>query len=121
MARPTKYTEECLSRCAEYLEVWAETGDVVPSQAGLATFLGISISCLENWATHEDKQVFLGVLDKIESMQRGLLVNRGLAGDFNSTIAKLILTKHGFSDKAETALTGKDGGPIAVIERKIID
>ena len=34
-------------------------------------------------------------------LQEDLLKEGGLIGDFNSTIAKLFLTKHGYSDKQE--------------------
>lgn len=112
MARPTKYTEENIAKAKDYLEVWESTGDVIPSQSGLADFLNISIACVENWATHEEKQEFLGVLDAIERKQRNILINRGLKGEFNSNIAKLVLGKHGFKEKTENALTGYDGGPI---------
>ena len=34
------------------------------------------------------------------------LINKGLTGDFNSTITKLILTKHGYSDKQDIDHSG---------------
>jgi hypothetical protein len=111
--RPSKYTEECLERAASYLDEWQERGDVIPSQAGLALHLGVSISCVEKWAKHEDKQEFLRVLDEIQSKQRTLLLNKGLGGDFNSNIAKLVLGKHGFSDRQEV----KHSGSIGLAER----
>jgi hypothetical protein len=117
--RPTIYTDENLAKAAKYLVEWEGTGDVIPSQAGLAIYLGISLSCVEKWARDEKKQEFLRVLDQIEVKQQALLVNKGLSGDFNSNIAKLVLGKHGFKDKAESEITGKDGGPIELsdIER----
>ena len=112
MARPTKYTEECIEKAAGYLKVWDKKGDVIPSQAGLALYLGVSISCVELWSRDKTKQEFLRVLDEIQSAQRGLLVNKGLSGDFNSAIAKLVLGKHGYSEKQTVENTGADGGPI---------
>jgi hypothetical protein len=38
------------------------------------------------------------------------LIAKGLSGDFNSAIAKLVLGKHGYHDRVES--TGADGGPI---------
>ena len=112
--RPTKYNDDLIERAPEYLENWEAEGDLIPSQAGLAVFLKISISCVEKWSRQADKQEFLRVLDEIEVKQRSLLINRGLSGDFNSAIAKLVLGKHGFSDKQE--LTGKDGGAIELTD-----
>ncbi|WP_415843310.1 terminase small subunit [Xenorhabdus thuongxuanensis] len=37
------------------------------------------------------------------------LINKGLTGDFNSTIAKMMLTKHGYSDKQEIDHRSPDG------------
>lgn len=104
--RPTKYTPELIEKAKLYLEEWDKPKDkghvdVIPSQAALAIYLDISISCLENWANDKDKTEFLGVLDKISQTQRCILINRGLLGDFNSNITKLILTKHGYTDKQD--------------------
>jgi len=111
--RPTKYTEENIGKAAQYLEVWESLGHAIPSQSGLADYLDVSIKCVENWATHEDKQEFLGVLDAIERKQRNVLISKGLKNEFNSNIVKLVLGKHGYSEKSE--LTGAGGGPIEFV------
>lgn len=110
--RPTKYTEELILKAPKYLEEWEELGDMIPSQAGLAVYLGISIACVENWGRQAEKVEFLRVLDKIEAQQRRILFNNGLTGVFNAAITKLVLTKHGFSDKQDQTHSGPDGGPI---------
>jgi hypothetical protein len=38
-----------------------------------------------------------------------LLIDGGLIGDFNPTITKLMLTKHGYSDKQEVDNKSSDG------------
>ena len=40
------------------------------------------------------------------------IVKNSITGDYNSTISKVMLTKHGYSDKQQTELTGANGGPI---------
>ena len=37
-------------------------------------------------------------------LQRLVLLNKGLTGEFNSNITKLVLGKHGFHDKREVDL-----------------
>ena len=112
MARPTKYTEENIGKAVDYLTEWRATGDVIPSQAGLAIYLEVSIACVENWGRDDTKQEFLRVLDCIESLQRNILVNGGLKGETNAAITKLILGKHGFHDKVDSTQAGPGGGPI---------
>ena len=108
--RPTKYTDVMIAKAGDYLDSWDSDDDVViPSQEGLAVFLGVSLSCVEKWGQDENKQAFLRVLDAIQAKQRLLLVNKGLSGDFNSNIAKLILSKHGYSDKQDLNHTSEDG------------
>ena len=107
--RPTIYTDELIENASGYLDNWEESGDAIPSQAGLAVYLGVSISCVENWGRDEGKQEFLRVLDEIESRQRSLLINRGLMGLFNSAITKLILSKHGYHEKTIQDNTSSDG------------
>jgi hypothetical protein len=40
------------------------------------------------------------------------LLNGSLKGDYNATISKLMLTKHGYSDKVESEISGPGGGPM---------
>jgi hypothetical protein len=54
-------------------------------------------------------------------LQESKLLNEGLKGNFNATITKLILTKHGYSDRIEQELSGNLEKPVTIIERKIVD
>lgn len=112
--RPTDYTQEIIDKAKSYLTEWENQGQVIPSVAGLASFLKIARSTIYEWATHEDKAEFSDILEGILSLQEEIALNKGLSNDFNSTIVKLLLGKHGYSDKAETQLTGAKGGPIQV-------
>jgi len=42
-------------------------------------------------------------------LQHRGLVNGGLSGKFNPAITKMMMTKHGYSDKQELAHTSPDG------------
>lgn len=121
--RPTKYTEELLEKAKEYLKRWKALDQVIPSNEGLAVHLGISRQTVQEWANDEEKEEFSYILNKIQGTQAQLLMNKGLSGDFTSTISKLILTKHGYHDKVDQEHSGPGGKPIEVkaIERKIID
>jgi len=106
MARPTDYNEEIQARADAYAEGgFIDAGDVVPSRAGLALDLNVSRSTLSNWEKHPE---FLGTLDKIAHLQERISLNGGLKGDLNSTIVKLLLANHGYSDKLQQDHTSSD-------------
>lgn len=79
----------------------------VPSIAGLAFVLGKSRKVLYGWAEQNDE--FRNILEAIASIQEMLLIDGGLSGDFNATITKMMMTKHGYSDKVETDVKNSDG------------
>ena len=72
---------------------------------GFARFLGISKRVLYDWEKrYED---FMHALDKIRTEQHDRLINKGLAGEYNSTIAKLMLSSnHGYRERSD--LTSDD-------------
>jgi hypothetical protein len=96
-------------------------GDVFPSVAGLAVSLSCARETIHAWAReHED---FSHIVKALMAKQEKMLSNGGILGEYNASITKLILTKHGYSEKTETAITGPDGGPLQVAEvvRKVVD
>jgi hypothetical protein len=107
--RPSKLTPEIIERANDYLQNFEKYGDVIPSAAGLAVVCEVSEQTVYNWDSEAFPE-FLGFLGKLKTKQQQVLLSKGLTGDFNSTITKLILTKHGYSDRVEQ--TGVDGGPI---------
>lgn len=110
VGRPSKLAES-LQPAREYLEGGYEIdGAVIPTVAGLACYLGVSRSTVNKWAAEDTAEGgFSDIVEGILSMQEFKLVNGGLKGDYNSTIAKLMLTKHGYSDKAEVDNKSSDG------------
>lgn len=99
MGRPSKFAES-LVKAKEYLMGGYETvGDVVPSVAGLACYLGVSRKTVYEWV--KESTELSDTLEGILAMQENKLINKGLNGDFNPTITKLMLANHGYSEKQE--------------------
>jgi len=84
---------------------------------GLVKYIERSKTCVYEWAKDEDKKEFKDILERINEIQRQVLINKGLSGEFNSNITKLVLGKHGFSEKKE--LSGDPDKPVQVIAREM--
>ena len=73
----------------------------------------LGVRSLLDWRKHKE---FSLSLDRIVEAQKKVLLNKGLSGEYNPTIAKLILSaNHGMSEKTETDITSK-GEKIELIE-----
>lgn len=105
--RPTKYTEDFLKVARDYLVNFESVGDSIPSIAGLAVVSGINRDTLHTWAKEEGKEEFSDILGDILAKQEKTLINKGLEGDFNSTIVKLVLGKHGYHEKVDSNVDAK--------------
>jgi hypothetical protein len=107
--RPTDYTPELIEKAWAYANGgWEEVGDPVPSIAGLACEIGVSRETCHAWAKDETKE-FSDILKAIAQEQERNLVKGGLGGVFNASITKMMMTKHGYSDRVETDHTSSDG------------
>jgi hypothetical protein len=110
--RPSDYNDKTVDKVVEYLETYRELDQVIPTIMGLARFLGVTTQTLHEWKQHEDKKEFSSVLRQLMDLQGESLINKGITGEFNSTIAKLILTKHGYHEKSQVEHMGEGGGPV---------
>lgn len=97
--RPTKYTPELIKKAKAYITNYGEYQDVIPSIVGLASVLDVHRSLLYVW--EKEYPEFLDILEAIKREQQKVLLNKGLSGDFNSNITKLVLGKHGYHDKQD--------------------
>lgn len=108
--RPSKYGPDMLAKAQDYIETWKEKGDAVPTVVGLALACGVATNTVRNWVENGTAcGQFLTIFTRIEQEQHQALVNNGLFGSFNPAITKMMLTKHGYSDKVEQAHTSPDG------------
>jgi hypothetical protein len=110
--RPTSYTDEVLALAQDYLELCKAGEAGLPSIVDLCLHIGINKATIYRWKKDEEKSTFCDILDKVEMMQESSLIKNGLSGDYNSTIAKMMMTRHGYSDKLEQEISGHNGGAI---------
>lgn len=111
--RPSLYNEDMLAKAQEYLNGgWQEAGDVMPMVESLALQLNVSRATVYNWS--EQHPEFLDILDSLMAAQAKQLWNKGLIGDYNSTMAKLALTKHGYTDKTSSEVSGPNGQAVEI-------
>lgn len=72
----------------------------LPTIIGFSVFLGFSEKTLYNWANLYPE--FKEALKKIKNEQKQRLIDSGLSGQYNSTIAKLILSSnHGMKERVD--------------------
>ena len=122
--RPSEYKPEYVEKVDEYLATrvdeqyqllktegykttsWENKIKVkLPTLEDFAQVLGCTHKTLTEWEKVNPE--FLLALDKIRNEQKKRLLDSGLSGDYNSTIAKLILSSnHGMTEKSEVDHTG---------------
>jgi uncharacterized protein with von Willebrand factor type A (vWA) domain len=107
--RPTSYTEEVLTSAYDYLANYKDNDEVIPTVVGLCRHIGRGKTTVYNWAAEktDEKAEFRDILEAIEENQHIGLVNGGLSNAFNPTITKMMMTKHGYSDKQEIDHSGR--------------
>jgi len=112
---PTKYDPSFCEKAVEYVEQCRteKVGRVLkvnlPKIEGFAKFLGVSRSTVHLWSTEYSE--FSDALDFIKSEQKSRLLDYGLSGEYNSTIAKLILSSdHEMRERSDTNVNIKKDG-----------
>lgn len=131
--RPSKYDVSFIDAVDKYLEenqdeerqvlkyesakwtTWYDTKLVVklPTLEWFARYIGIAKSTLQE--REKEHSEFSVALDKIREEQRQRLLNNWLSGDYNSTIAKLVLSSnHWMSEKILQETTWKDWWAIEI-------
>jgi hypothetical protein len=110
--RPKERTEEVIDKAEEYVNGGYSVDELVPTIAGLALYIGKRRSTIYEWVKECSR--FSDIVAKVMEAQEKGLIKGGLAGDYNASIAKLMLTKHGYSDKQETEVSGPNGAPVSL-------
>jgi hypothetical protein len=112
MAQPgeTLFKPDMIGKARNYIADHVSFDDPVPTVAGLACVLGVTRKTLYAWAKDPSKVGVSYILEELAQKQERVLIAKGLLGDFNSPITKMMLTKHGYSDRVDTDVTtnGKD-------------
>jgi len=115
--RPTKYSKRIIEKANEYLKTYKEKGDVIPTVAALSIELKINRETLYAWASkHSD---FSNIMTELKNVQERELINGSVNGSMNSTIAKLILHKHDYSERQQIDHTTK-GESIQGVTREVV-
>ena len=97
IGRPTNLTKEVIRQAWDYVDGFEAHGHAVPSVVGLCKVINRSRQTLYNWANTDSD--FLDILEAINERQELVTLNKSLTGEYNATIAKLLLGKHGYTDK----------------------
>jgi len=108
--RPKEFNDAIIAKAQEYVDGGYLREEEVPTIAGLALYIDKTRSTVYEWGKENPK--FSDILGKIMTKQERELLNGSLKGDYNATISKLMLTKHGYSDKVENEISGPGGGPM---------
>lgn len=119
MARPSDYTPEILNKARAYRDNLLPIDEVVHTIEGLAEAMGITRTTIYDWISQDSKEEFSDIATEILSRQAKTLVNKGLDGKFNSSIAKVMLSKHGYREAIDQDITTK-GKEINTLDPKSI-
>lgn len=117
---PTKFSEDKIKIAEDYsLGGWEVEGFVTPTIEHLAFNLEVSVKTIYEWLKQEDQDGeysgmdrFRKSLEKIKQKQAIIIINKGLKGDFNPVLSKLILSSnHGYKDRSDTTSDDKPLAP----------
>jgi hypothetical protein len=96
--RPTEYDPiKHPAGVAAYVAICKQQ-NFLPTLEGLAVHLSVARQTLYDWGTEDSERYhpeFSDILEQLMAAQASQLVQNGLVNNYNSTITKLMLTKHG--------------------------
>jgi len=123
--RPTKYSDTYVKKTKDYVDscndelVQIVSGESekftafkekvrvnLPTIEGLAIYLKLHKDTIYEW--EKKYKPFSDVINILRAKQVERLINNGLSGDYNPIIAKVLLSKQGYSEKTETNITTQD-------------
>src|SRR3990167_7243506 len=109
MARPTKLTKELLDKARTY-----EKSGVVPSIEDFALFVELNRDTIYDWREKGRSQEanplqieFSDIIERVLVQQSKELMDGGLRNKFNPTITKLLMSKHGYSERQDIEHSGE--------------
>lgn len=107
--RPTIYSEELLEKAKAYID----QSEDVPRAVGKVIMIDVNLPTIEGLAFHleihkdtiytwiKEKPEFSDLIGQLQAKQVKRLINMGLSGMYNPTIAKVLLAKHGYKESQE--------------------
>ena len=98
--RPSKFNDETLAKALDYITSY-ETE--VPTIVGLALYIGVSKATIHRWIV--DIPEMVEIADEVRMRQEVKLIDGGLTNVYNSSVTKMLLTHHGYSDRVEQDIT----------------
>lgn len=108
-----KYNATIQAAADRYVDAFGMRGHLLPTIEGLAQVLGVTRRTLHNWDNESEKPDFFHTLGRLRCQQKITLLEKGLTGEFNPAIAKLMLSaNHGMHERWDRGVSGADGGPL---------
>ena len=104
---PSQYSKTILSKAKEYLDQWEELGDYIPQLCGLSEHCQICETTRQKY--EKEHEEFAAVCARVRARQQRVLINKGLSRQADASLSKLLLMKHGYSDRVETDIKSSDG------------
>lgn len=104
LGRPPIYSEETLTLTQKYIDECKDKrrGRLkvkLPTIEGLALYLKVHKDTVYAW--RREKPDFSYLIEQLLAKQADALISNGLSGDYNPTIAKVLLAKHGYAERQE--------------------
>jgi hypothetical protein len=130
IGRPTKYTEDMPGKVYSYIKECSEnpqgstreelTIEQLPLLCGLVKVLKANNDTISEW--RKIYPLFSEACNELLSVQKKTLIQLGLSGAYNSTIAARILgANHGMSDKKDITTNGNDLPGLTITLAETID
>ena len=124
--RPTDYSQEILDNTLKYIELSEDKEEKqlsglsvkgtelykthykvnLPTIEGLAYYLKVNRDTIYEWCKKHKE--FSDIIESLKAKQAQELISKGLSGDYNPTIAKVLLTKHGYREGIDQTTNYKD-------------
>jgi hypothetical protein len=108
--RPTEYDAVKIAKATSKYIAACKSQFYLPTVEGLAVHLCVARQTLYDWANSKSDRYhpeFSDILEALLAAQGSQLIQNGLKGEYNSTITKLMLTKHGYTDKQDITSGGE--------------
>lgn len=110
LAKAREYLESCqdeeVERAGKGESIVFKIKAKLPTRGGMARYLGVSRDTLYEWSKVHPQ--FSYIMEELGAEQEDRLINAGLSGDYNPTISKVLLTKHGYREGVDTTTNDKD-------------